>query len=107
MVIGIVVGVGFILFQNSRKAVVVTKTANGAWQVRFRHDGTFPSKPMIVSAFDEAGNGDEVMDDGDGEYIDHDIKEVIATFLEDSRNRNIKVSFVGIGLSGVTVGGRH
>ena len=107
VIIGIVVGVGFILFQNSRKAVVVARDANGVWQVRFRRDGTFLSKPTIVSAFDEVGNGDEVVVDGNGEYIDHDIKEVIATFLEDARNRNIKVSLVGIDLSGATVGGGH
>jgi len=107
VVVGIVVGVGFILFQNSRKAVVVAKDANGVWQVRFRRDGTFLSKAAIVSAFDEVGNGDEVVVDGNGGYIDHDIKEVIATFLEDVRNRNIKVSLVGIDLSGVAVGGGH
>ena len=107
VVIGIVVGVGFILFQNSRKAVVVAKDANGVWQARFRRDGTFLSKATIVSAFDEVGNGDEVVVDGNGAYIDHDIKEVIATFLEDARNRNIKVSLVGIDLSGVAVGGGH
>jgi len=107
VIIGIVVGVGFILFQNSRKAVVIGKDTNGVWQMRFRRDGTFLSKPTIVSAFDEVRNGDEVVVDGSGEYIDHDIKEVIATFLEDARNRNIKVSLIGIDLAGATAGGGH
>ncbi len=75
--------------------------------MRFRRDGTFLSKPTIVSALDEVRNGDEVVVDGAGEYIDHDIKEVIATFLEDARNRNIKVSLIGIDLAGATAGGGH
>ncbi len=107
VIIGIVVGVGFILFQNSRKAVEAGKDASGVWQVRFRRDGTFLSKPTIVSALDEVRNGEEVVLDGSGEYIDHDVKEVIATFLEDARNRNIKVSLIGIDLAGATAGGGH
>ncbi len=77
------------------------------WQMRFRRDGTFLSKPGILSTLDEVKDGDEVVIDGGGEYVDHDIKEVIATFIEDAHNRNIKVSVIGIDMSGASAGGGH
>ncbi len=107
VIIGIVVGICFILYENSRKAVVASKDAAGVWQMRFRRDGTFLSKPGILSTLDEVKDGDEVVIDGGGEYVDHDIKEVIATFIEDAHNRNIKVSVIGIDMSGASAGGGH
>ena len=107
VIIGIVVGICFILYENSRKAVVASKDAAGVWQMRFRRDGTFLSKPGILSTLDEVNDGDEVVIDGGGEYVDHDIKEVIATFIEDAHNRNIKVSVIGIDMSGASAGGGH
>ncbi len=107
VIIGIVVGICFILYENSRKAVVASKDAAGVWQLRFRRDGTFLSKPGILTTLDEVEDGDEVVIDGGGEYVDHDIKEVIATFIEDAHNRNIKVSVIGIDMSGASAGGGH
>ena len=47
------------------------------------------------------------MIDGSGEYIDHDVKEVLASFIEDARHRNIKVTLVGIDLTHAQAGGGH
>ena len=52
--------------------------------MRFRRDGTFVSKPGIVSTLDAVDDGEEVVIDGTGEYIDHDVKEVLATFQQDA-----------------------
>ena len=45
--------------------------------------------------------------DGTGEYIDHDVKEVLATFVEDAQHRDIKVTVVGIDLTHAKPGGGH
>lgn len=107
VIIGIVVGIGFVLFQNARGAVERLKDPNGATVLRFRRDGTFLSKPSIVSALESIDDGERVVIDGSGEYIDHDVKEVLATFIADAARRNILVSVKGIDLSMATVGGGH
>jgi MFS superfamily sulfate permease-like transporter len=75
--------------------------------MRFRRDGTFVSKPSVVSTLDEVDDGETVHIDGTGEYIDHDVKEVLANFISDAHHRNIKVSVVGIDLADVKGGGGH
>jgi hypothetical protein len=45
--------------------------------------------------------------DGTGEYIDHDVKEVIAGFLADAPRRDILVTVTGIDLSMAAAGGGH
>ena len=107
VIVGIVVGIGFVLFENSRRAMVANRDGDGTWQLRFRRDGTFISKPGIVTVLDEVADGDRVVIDGTGEYIDHDVKEVIATFLADASHRNIQVTVHGIDLSMAQGSGGH
>lgn len=107
VVIGIIVGIAFVLYENSKRAVVATRDANGVWQLRFRRDGTFVSKPGIVSTLDEVDDGEQVVIDGHDQYIDHDVKEVLATFIEDAHHRNITVTVHGIDLSTAQAGGGH
>ena len=45
--------------------------------------------------------------DGAGQYIDHDVKELLATFVEEASHRNITVQLVGIDLAGAQAGGGH
>ena len=75
--------------------------------MRFRRDGTFVSKPGIVSTLDEVDDGERVIIDGSGEYIDHDVKEVLATFMAGAKHRNINVTVVGIDLTQAQSGGGH
>ena len=107
VIVGIVVGIGFVLFENSKRAVVALRDDDGVWRMRFRRDGTFVSKPGIVATLDEVEDGDRVVIDGTGEYIDHDVKEVLATFMEDAHHRDIKVTLVGIDLTHAKPGGGH
>lgn len=107
VIIGIIVGIGFVLYENAKRAVVATRDAAGVWQLRFRRDGTFVSKPGIVSVLDEVDDGESVVIDGTGEYIDHDVKEVLATFVDDAHHRNISVTVRGIDLSMAQAGGGH
>ena len=92
VIVGIVAGTMFVLYENSKRAIIAVRDDTGTWRLRFRRDGTFVSKPGIVSTLDEVDDGEHVVIDGTGEYIDHDVKEVLATFIEDARHRNIKVT---------------
>ena len=107
VIVGIVVGIMFVLVENARRAVIAERDEQGVWRMRFRRDGTFVSKPGIVSTLDEVDDGEEVVIDGTGEYIDHDVKEVLATFAADARHRQIKVTFVGIDMTHAQAGGGH
>lgn len=107
VVVGIVVGIGFVLYENSKRAVLAERDPDGVWRMRFRRDGTFVSKPGIMSTLDGVDDGDHVVIDGTGEYIDHDVKEALATFVEDAKHRNIRVTLVGIDMSQAHAGGGH
>jgi hypothetical protein len=48
-----------------------------------------------------------VIIDGTGEYLDHDVKEVLATFIDDAHHRHITVTLVGIDLGLAKAGGGH
>ena len=107
VIVGIVVGIGFVLFQNARGALAQERAPNGSLVLRFRRDGTFLSKPSIIAALEAVDEGERVLIDGTGEYIDHDVKEVLATFLADAPRRNILATVTGIDLSMASVGGGH
>jgi MFS superfamily sulfate permease-like transporter len=107
VIVGIFVGIAFVLYENSKRAVVAVKDDAGVWQMRFRRDGTFVSKPGIMSTLDEVDDGETVVIDGNDEYIDHDVKEVLATFIEDAQHRNITVTVRGIDLTHASAGGGH
>lgn len=106
VIVGIVIGVLFVLYENTKRAVVATRE-NGVWNIRFRRDGTFLSKPGIMSALDEVDDGESVIIDGTEEYIDHDVKEALATFIEDAQHRNVSVTVRGIDLANVIGSGGH
>ncbi|MES1256394.1 MAG: SulP family inorganic anion transporter [Acidobacteriota bacterium] len=107
VIVGIVMGIAFVLYENSRSAVIAERDGNGVLRMRFRRDGTFVSKPGIMSALEGVGDNEVVEIDGSGVYIDHDVKEVLATFIADAHHRNVKVSLVGTDLGLAQVGGGH
>ena len=107
VIVGIVVGILFVLYENSQRAVVTERDVDGVLRIRFRRDGTFVSKPSIVSTLDDVDDGEHLVIDGTGEYIDHDVKEVLATFIEDARHRRINVTVVGIDMAHATPGAGH
>ncbi len=107
VVVGILVGVAFVLYENSKRAVVTERDATGVLRMRFRRDGTFVSKPGIVSTLEEIPDGERLVIDGTEEYIDHDVKEVLATFAADAKHRNIDVQIIGIDMAHAQGGGSH
>lgn len=107
VIVGIIVGIAFVLYQNSRGAIVQERSPSGQLLLRFRRDGTFLSKPAIVEMLEAIPDGERVLVDGTGEYIDHDVKEVLASFLADAPRRSILVTVTGIDLSMAASGGGH
>ena len=108
VIVGIVIGIGFILFENSKRAVVAERDAStGTLRVRFRRDGTFVSKPGIVAVLDTVKDGERVEIDGTEEYVDHDVKEMLARFRADASHRNITVRITGIDMTHAEGTGGH
>lgn len=107
VIVGVIVGTLFVLYQNSRSVLVRSEEPNGATLLRFRRDGTFLSKPAILTMLEQVQEGERVVIDASGEYIDQDVKEVLATFVADAPRRNILVTVKGIDLSTAAAGGGH
>jgi len=107
VIIGIVVGVFFVLRQNLIGAIEQRKESDGSITIRFLRDITFLSKPALMNLLDELDDGIQLKIIGTGEYVDHDTKESLATFLEDAHTRNIQVQLVDIDLKGASAGGGH
>jgi MFS superfamily sulfate permease-like transporter len=107
VVVGIVVGIAFVLRQNAQGAVQSSVDNDGTHRLRFRRDATFITKPTFLAALDHVKSGERVVVDARGEYVDHDVKEAIAGFIEDARHREIHVTVEGIDLASVSAGGGH
>ena len=105
VIVGILVGIAFVLRQNAQGAVAVSREDGGAWRFRFRRDATFITKPQLLSALDDVDDGSRVVIDASGEYVDQDVKEAIAGFVDDAKHRNIQVQLVGIDVAGAGGGG--
>lgn len=107
VIIGMVVGVLFVLRQNAQNAVTRESSADGKLVFKFRRDATFITKPALLTALDDVDDGAQVVIDGRGEYMDHDVKEAIAAFLDDAKHRSITVELLGIELGGAKAGAGH
>ena len=107
VIVGMILGVVFVLQQNVRDAVVKDTLEDGVVRLKFRRDATFLTKPALMSYLDELDDGARVVIDATGEFVDHDVKEALATFLLDAPHRRLQVSVVGLDLAGVGAGGGH
>ena len=108
VIVGIVVGIAFVLYENSKRAVVAERDETGAWRMRFRRDGTFVSKPGIVSTLDEVDDGER---GGDRRHrrVHRPRRQGGARHLRRGRRGTgkIKVTVVGIDLAHAQAGGGH
>jgi MFS superfamily sulfate permease-like transporter len=105
VVIGILVGIAFVLRQNAQDAVRAATDTDGTLRLRFRRDATFITKPALLAALDEAEDGGRVVIDATGEYVDHDVKEALAAFVDDAKHRGVRVELVGVDLGNAAPGG--
>lgn len=107
VIAGIIIGIFFVLRQNRSGAIIDGRDDSGTRMLRFRRDGTFISKPALGSMLDTVQNGDRVIIDATGEFVDHDVKEVLAEFVGDAATRDVHVRLRGVDLSQVSTGGGH
>lgn len=107
VVAGIVVGVFFVLRQNAKDAITETVEPDGTRVLLFERDATFITKPALVSILDTVKDGDKLVVDADGEFTDHDVKEVLAEFKAGAEGRGITMELRGIDLAGARPGGGH
>lgn len=107
VVLGTVVGVVAALRRAAKMSIERTDQPDGSIVLLLRRDGTFLIKPLLVDAFAKIPNGTHVTFDANGEPVDQDVREALASFVDDARNRDIEVRVVGVDLSGATAGGGH
>jgi MFS superfamily sulfate permease-like transporter len=91
ILIGIGVGVFFVIRDNFQSALIVTK--DGATVlVRFAKDVSFLNKPALIQAFEAIPEGSDVVIDGTrAQFIDGDIVEAIDDFVESAPARGLTV----------------
>jgi MFS superfamily sulfate permease-like transporter len=107
VVLGVIVALVFTLHQNASGTIHQSKDPDGATRLRFRRDATFLTKPQLLRLLEAVPSGSAVVIQADGEYVDLDAKEAIATFLQDAPRRNIRMRVEGIDMSNAAPGGGH
>jgi MFS superfamily sulfate permease-like transporter len=107
VVLGVIVALIFTLYQNANGTIQQLKDPDGALRLRFRRDATFLTKPQLLRMLEAVPAGSTVVVQADGEYVDHDAKEALATFHQDAPRRNITMRIEGIDMSKAAAGGGH
>ena len=91
VVIGIGVGLFFVLRSNFKTAVFVVHDQN-RYLFRLRKDVSFLNKPIIKNKLEEVPENSSVLIDASrADFIDKDIVEVIEDFMKHAPLKNIKV----------------
>jgi MFS superfamily sulfate permease-like transporter len=96
--IGILVAIFFILKTNFHESVLVVNEGNN-YLVKLTKDVSFLNKATLRNAFNNMPSDTTVTIDGSKSlFIDTDIKETIADFIESSKKKNIQVDLKNIEL---------
>jgi MFS superfamily sulfate permease-like transporter len=91
VLIGIAIGIFYIIRSNFRSAIFVVKQNNGTL-IRMRKDISFFSKPILKAELEKIEEGSSVMIDMTrAEFIDKDILDTISEFNEHAHLKNIRV----------------
>jgi MFS superfamily sulfate permease-like transporter len=107
VIIGMILGVLFVLRQNTKNAIVRNVDHDGTIVVKFRRDGTFISKPALITILGAIANDQRVVVDATDEFVDHDMKEVLVGFTQEAPARGIAVTMRGVDLSTMQPSGGH
>jgi MFS superfamily sulfate permease-like transporter len=107
VIAGIIIGLFFMLKQDAQGAIVETKGDDGARVLRFRRDGTFILKPAMVGILDTVKDGETVVIDAHGQFLDQDMKEVLVEFVGSASDRDITAVVRGVDLADMKPGGGH
>lgn len=96
--VGILVAVFFILKTNFRESVLVVNDGNN-YLVKLTKDVSFLNKATLRETFNNMPSNTNVTIDGSkSQFVDSDIKETIADFIESSKKKNIQVDLKHIEL---------
>ncbi len=91
VMIGIGVGLLFIIRSNFRPSSMVTSMGNN-YLVRFRRDASFLNKPIIKRQLEEIPEGSNVLIDiSRADFIDADVIEVVEDFQKSAPLKNIRI----------------
>ncbi|MDB5250898.1 MAG: rane protein, partial [Flaviaesturariibacter sp.] len=91
VVIGIGVGLFFVLRSNFRTAVMIVHDAN-KYLFRLRKDVSFMNKPIIKNKLEEVpANASVLIDTSRADFIDQDVVETIEDFMKHAHLKNIRV----------------
>ncbi len=92
VLIGIAVGIFFIIRSNFRTALLYTVDGNN-YLIRFKKDISFFSKPRLKSLLNKIPDNSSLsIDMSKSEFIDKDIIDTVNEFMVGSESRNITVS---------------
>jgi MFS superfamily sulfate permease-like transporter len=91
IVIGIVVGLFFVVRSNYHRSIFIARDNNNI-MIRLQKDISFLNKAFLRKTFREIPRGSYVIIDGSrSPFIDNDIIETINDFIQSAKNREIKV----------------
>jgi carbonic anhydrase len=91
IVIGILVGLFFMIRSNFRSSVLVINDSD-KYMVRFRKDVSFLNKPIVKRKLEEVPENSYVLIDATrADFIDKDVIDVVNDFLHHAHLKNIRV----------------
>jgi MFS superfamily sulfate permease-like transporter len=97
--VGIMFAIFFILKTNFKESVIFVNTGDD-YLVRFTKDVSFLNKATLRNAFlSIPANSSVVIDGTQAHFIDNDIKDTIADFIETSKAKNIQVELKHVHLN--------
>lgn len=99
VLVGLVVGLVFVLRNKTHRAFTVEEAPDGVVVIHFNKDISFIHEPALVRLLRELADGSRVrIDATQAEFIDFDIKEKVQDFVESAPARQLEVELVGIEL---------
>ena len=91
IVIGVIVGLFFMVRSNFRSSVFVVNDKNN-YLIRFRKDVSFLNKPIIKKKLEDVPENASVLIDATrADFIDKDVIEEVNNFLCHAHLKNIKI----------------
>ncbi len=94
--IGMVVGLFYVLKSNYRESIIFRETPDGH-EIKMLKDVSFLNKAILLKSLDRIPEGGKVtIDATQAGFVDMDIIESIANFIEVSQDRDIRVTVEGI-----------
>lgn len=98
VLIGLLVGIGYVLFTNFRSALMLEDDDDPNHTIiHFKKDVFFYNRAELMKIFSELDEGAEITLDGTKvDFIDHDIFLAIQDFVISAQDKNIKVNVIDI-----------